>query len=122
MNITFSTEALEPVPINSGWRGDYQPLDDGVTPVDLIQRFDHLRWKSASLWRSRTAGHAVRRRDRAIDSYSMQKDRLEAFSDGVLDSSHLLTTMTDSLRRSITTTPLLSRGAPLLKRITVAKP
>jgi hypothetical protein len=31
MNITFSTEALEPVPINSGWRGDYQPLDDGVT-------------------------------------------------------------------------------------------
>jgi hypothetical protein len=51
INITSSTETLEPVPINSGWRGDHQPLDDGVTPVDLIEKYKKVRSITLELWK-----------------------------------------------------------------------
>ena len=43
MNIAFSTETPESVPINSGWRGDHHSPDDGVTPCNMIEKYPKVR-------------------------------------------------------------------------------
>ena len=43
MNIAFSIETPERVPINSGSHGKHQPTDDGTTPCNLIEKYQKIR-------------------------------------------------------------------------------
>jgi len=43
MNIAFSTEPPETVPINSDWRGRHQLPHAGTTPCNLIEQYQKIR-------------------------------------------------------------------------------